>query len=281
MTMDKCYECLLAEKRKIVAGGALTVWEGMKDSGAGLKVLKWLKASGSAEGGEYFRQMDGKFFNVFAPFAAAQGLQEVLWHDFTALCSATNPNPRVIGQALLHLIHAELGGPNSLDGGISSLTRAYSILESFPHIRRAIIQPGARLLSHDCTINAQLYTKPTLENFTALKDIIIRVIVRHNSHIAYLDLHHPNSPSPKKALELINGLPENSSCMAPKKFISLGLDTAKYLLKRKQFREARRVLRLLSNSFPDQNLARDNGSELRHARSEASNLELLQGLNLA
>lgn len=279
MTMEKCHLCLLAEKKSIIGSSAPTVWEGMRDSGAGLKVLKWLRASGLAEEGEYMKH--DMFFSVLAQFAVAEGLQEPIRHDFMRLCSSSYLVPRIPGLALVRIIEAELESHSHLDGGISALTQVFPALQS--STRRAILEPGTRLLSHRCTVLSQSYPKPSPDNFSALESMIPRVFISHQMHSAHLALHHPTSPSPRKALSLIKGLPHDNpyvkSSSRSKRFIGLGLDTAKHLLEHEQFEEARDVLRLLSESFPNQ-LGRDECDRLGHAKSEASSIEWLQGLSL-
>jgi hypothetical protein len=69
--------CLLATKRYIIASSVLHIQDGMKESGAGLKVLKWLVSSGISNDVSFL--MDRQFTEVLMMFMVAEGLQEAIW----------------------------------------------------------------------------------------------------------------------------------------------------------------------------------------------------------
>lgn len=66
--------CLLATKKQIVASSVLNIRDGMKASGAGLKVLNWMKASGLDNNLDFLQNPE--FPKILLEFMVAEGLQE-------------------------------------------------------------------------------------------------------------------------------------------------------------------------------------------------------------
>lgn len=279
MTMDKCLNCLLAERKLILRSASPTVWEGMRDSGAGLKVLRWLKASGRTQ---YLA--DSKLFGVLAEFVAAEGLQEAVWADFAKLsASLDSKSTMAAGNALLHMVQAEIKGPNALDAGISALLRASSILQnSADSTQQLVLRPSTRMLAYHATVLSQTYAKPKPSRHADLMGIVNKTLKAKKLLIAHLYLHHPTTPKPQAALDFFKDMPKNvgksSQGYPAKPVVGLGLDTARYLLEHERVEEARAIMDVLQSSFPHQ-LGIDDNQRLRHAKSEAWNLELLQGLS--
>lgn len=284
MTIEICHNCLVAEK-KLATESALSpkARSGLEDSGAGLKVLKWLRASGLAEDGKYLTYSGG-FSRVFAEFVVSEGLQEAICSDFVKLLSAKGSDAAQIGDRagrfLLHLVEAEMRGPADLDGGISALLRARSLLQQYlPAARRTILRPSTRLISYHCTVLSQKHRKPSASNFAALLQALPQAIKAHELFAAYLNLYHPTQPSPQNALDFFR-LRSKSRYFDARRVINLGLDAAKHLLEHERPAEAREIMDVLQSSFPDKLGIRSN-EELKHAKLEAWNMELLDSLNLA
>lgn len=282
MTIEICHNCLVAEKRLLYQSANPTkTWRGLEDSGAGLKALKWLKASGSAEDGRYLAHSTS-FSHVFIEFAIAEGLQEAIWSDFAKLLSArgidaTSLSDRA-GRFLLHFVQTEMKGSSDLDGGISALLRARSLLQHFTQAtRRTILRPSTRLISYHCTVLSQAHRKPSASNFAALLEVLPEAIGSHELLAAHLNLYHPTQPSPEYALKYFRQ--RSRTAYFNDKVISLGLDAAKHLLDKERTTEAREIMDLLQSSLPS-NSGIQNNQEAKLADSESWNMALLDGLNL-
>lgn len=145
MTIDHAALCLVAKRNEIIQSSVLSVQEGMKESGAGRKVLRWLWASGIANDNKFL--MHAKFSKILMEFIVAENLQEVAWtwirralvtsdahhmHDSISLAKAR----REKSWPLFSLIRAEASSFNGLDSAYMALSRAAGYLKDISAVEK-------------------------------------------------------------------------------------------------------------------------------------------------
>lgn len=301
MTTTYAKACLQAKKSQINRSSISNIRDGMKKSGAGLKVLKWLLASGTTNNIEFLD--DAAFAKILMEYMVAEDLQEAAWkwikislerHPALAFLSGpelAQARLKVVGPLVL-LVRAEAENKlKSLDSAYIALSRAAGYLHglSTPEMTNVLGVPGWFLFKTSIQSRG---TRPApgdacFESFLSLVPV---TTLRPGRQIAYLNLIHPTRPSPEKALEYFESVSMNSPIGLVNKSkahlevrnisIQLGLDTASVLLELHRYSEARWVLEVLRTAFPQQ-LGIEEMKQLKQAKAEASSLELLEGLCLA
>jgi hypothetical protein len=279
----------------------------MRESGAGLKVLRWLVSSGIANNNDFLRDLH--FAAIFMEYVVAEELQEAAWkwikrafEDYPLLSKLSIPERKIarlyMARPLMCLIKAEATGPASLDAAYMCLSRAAGYLKGIPanEMVRLIGLPGL-FLSHQ-TIMSQgtLYNAPhhspasesAYDSFVALVPVIS--IRRFDYHLAHLTLLHPTRPNADPALAFLKKLePSETEYATPlvklsspheRRVIQLGLDAAKFLLERERFNDAQWVMQYLRTHY-SRHLGFAQREQLEQAKAEASSLQLLEGLSLA
>jgi hypothetical protein len=285
--MDTRYarSCLMKEREKIVQSPVLNIRDGMKESGAGLKVLKWLISSGTANNNEFLK--DTGFSNLLMQFMVAEGLQEVAW---VWIKRALEGRPAItilearrdVSLPLISLLKAETAWMDvSLDNAYLCLSRAAGYFKSASVIEmRVFLNYPGKALAKATLFGAH---KPSSEsNFESFLRLVPAIFVGSDYYLAHLNVLHPTKPTPDFALDYLSKnrdvnmlLRRNDSAQ-----IHLCLDTAKLLLETKRYGEAHWVMDLLRSKYPKQ-LGVEESGQLEQARAEASSLKLLEGLSLA
>jgi hypothetical protein len=77
MNISHAKACLKAKKEKIIRSPVLSVRAGMEESGAGMKVIRWLISSGTSVDNQFLTDQD--FATLLMEFMVAEGLQEQAW----------------------------------------------------------------------------------------------------------------------------------------------------------------------------------------------------------
>ncbi|KAH7403451.1 hypothetical protein BKA64DRAFT_450425 [Cadophora sp. MPI-SDFR-AT-0126] len=302
MTTSYAKACLAAKKVQIVRSSVLNVRDGMKDSGAGLKVLKWLVSSGTTNNTEFLK--DVAFVKIMMEYMVAEGLQEAAWkwvkkslEKLPKLCLLSGEDfaraqKEVVGPLLL-LVRAEAadsGSPISLDAAYMALSRAAGYLGGLSNseVAKILGPPGWFLIR--ASVMPQSSRPPPSENafesFLSLIPVITKSPARYFAHLSLL---HPTNPSPDLALDHIRSIVRKSGQKSPRSKpatesdhhnIQLGLDTANFLLQHHRYTEANEVMEFLRSHYPKQ-LGIKEMRQLEQAKAEASSLELLERLGLA
>ncbi|PMD14538.1 hypothetical protein NA56DRAFT_372306 [Hyaloscypha hepaticicola] len=288
------YACLRKEREKIVKSHVLNIRDGMKESGAGLKVLKWLVSSGTANNNEFLKHTG--FSELLMQFMVAEGLQEVAWVWIKrAIEGRTDINNTEVearlsvGRPLIFLMKAESAWTGvSLDTAYLCLTRAAGYFKSAPvrEMRSFLNMPGT-FLAKATFFGAH---GPSSEaNFESFLSLVPAVFKDSDYCFAHLNVLHPTKPTPDFALDYLSKhmdvnmeLPKTirAEAMQNHSRIHLCLDTARLLLETKRYGEAHWVMDLLRSKYPRQ-LGVEEDGQLKQARAEASTLRLLEGLSLA
>jgi hypothetical protein len=297
MTIDNAMACLEAEKIAILKSSALTIGEGMRDSGAGAKVLKWLNATGIAENTAFLH--NHRFVSILFQFMVAEGLDSHIWkwlqQEFKAVsglkeADLSYTDLKAVSYPLFHLIKAETADFASLDTAYASFDRAVQWLSGLPiKGQRAILSPSGRFLCHESTAPESRLRrpKPSANQYSKFIDTVPVFAANNSIYIANLRLHHPTKADAKavysflkshtSTVKKLSKTMENTQS-AGWQTINMGLEAAQLLVEQDKIVEARWIMNFLRETFP-----RQLGDEYERqlANSEDSSLELLQGLSLA
>jgi hypothetical protein len=301
MNTNYARACLNAKKREIVQSSVLNVRDGMRDSRAGLKVLKWLISSGTANDIDFLKN-EG-FAEILMEYMVAEGLQEAAWawikKAFEGIPHYCTKDPYFIRQEarrdivrpLMLLVRAEATGPVSMDAAYMILSRAAGYLNgmSVEKVRLGIGPPGC-FLSHQATMLSSERPMATESNFESFIGLVPTMTIDTEYHFAHLNLLHPSTPTAELALAYLQKMESKQSSSAVEQYlrngprdhnlIQLSLDTAKFLLERDRFADAEWVMGYLRSNYPKQ-LGLEQRRQLEQAKAEASSLQLLEGLSLA
>lgn len=301
MDLKLARHCLSREKNRIIQSSVLSVQQGMKESGAGLKVLRWLVASGLTEDNTFLENR--QFAEVFMEFIVAEELQEIAWkwikrafEEFPRYATLTNVSEKQLVRRdlvtpLMDLIKAEAHASNNLDSAYLCLSRAAGYLKGKTSSQMMVILgPPGNFLSHLTNITPPDLQPPSESAFDSFLGLIPVISKNTEYHFAHLNLRHPSRPSAESALSYLKKLDSLPTLQDPKLMVSrappqrnlieLGLNTAKFLLEKERFDDADWVMKYLQSRFPEQ-LGVQGRKTLERAKAEASSLQLLEGLNFA
>lgn len=286
--------CLTAEKGRITESAVPNVRIGMKESGAGLRVLKWLIASGTTNDLGFLK--DDAFTKILMEFIVAESLQEYAWawikKSFKSIpglsllpMAERKAASRNITRPLAYLISAEALNNTSLDDALLCMSRATGYLQGFPSKEmRMILGPPGRFLigkMNDPQSQRLLVSETSFESFLSLLPVISKYTA---FYLAQLSLLHPTRPTADPALAYIqNDGPlkhAKGSERKDKPQIMLCLDTADFLFKNSLYSDAEFVMQFIQENY-QRPLGMTQDREVEQAKAEASTMQLLQGLGLA
>jgi hypothetical protein len=292
MNLNSARACLNAKKHEIIQSPAPTIREGMKESGAGLKVLKWLISSGTANNNDFLK--DARFAQILMEYLVAEELQEVCWkwiqRGFQAIpqyFATADPvrhkeiRREIVGP-LYFLIRAEASGDVSLDSAYICMSRAVGYLAGYPAVRMRdlLSHPGWFLVHETTRLHSQRppSTPSAFDSFFSLVPILSK---EPAYQLAHLSLLHPSRPSADLAFVFLQNLEPDFSLrhVRDHNYIQMGLDTAKALLESGRYKHAEWVMEFLRERYSQQ-LGISSREQLEQAKAEASSLQLLEGLSL-
>ena len=301
MSTRYAYTCLAGVKRDIIQSSVLDIRDGMKDSGAGLKVLKWLVSSGMANDNEFLKHR--AFADLLIQFLVAEGLQEATWTWIKRALEGRPNIDKLEGPArlearqdtirpLISLLRAETMGPIvSLDNAYLCLSRAAGYFKSSSILNmRPFLGPPGLFLAHRTIFSS--HTTPSESSFESFLGLIPVISKDSDYYLAHLNVLHPTRPTPDLAMNYLSKHMDSASeslqkidgisvAMQSRSRIQFCLDTAKLLLETERFGEAHWVMDLLRSNYPRQLGVKEENRQLEQARAEASSLELLERLSLA
>jgi hypothetical protein len=301
MDLKLARHCLAREKNRIIQSSVLSVQQGMKESGAGLKVLKWLVASGLTGDNAFLKNQ--QFADVLMEFIVAEELQEMAWswikrafEDLPRYATLSDVSEKQqarkdLVRPLMHLVKAEAHASINLDSAYLVLSRAAGYLKGMTSSQMMVILgPPGNFLSHSTSIAPPDLQPPSESAFDSFLSLIPVISKDTEYHFAHLNLRHPSRPSADSALSYLKKMdtlqitqdPELVTSRTPtqRNIIELGLNTAKFLLEKECFDDADWVMKYLQSHFPEQ-LGVQGRNTLKRAKAEASSLQLLEGLNFA
>ena len=295
MSLNYARACLNAKKHQIIQSPVPTIREGMKESGAGLKVLKWLASSGMANDNNFLK--DARFAQTLMEYLVAEGLQEVCWkwirrgfqafpgyfatYGYGDSTRHKELRKEIVGP-LVHLIRAEASGDVSLDAAYICMSRAVGYLSGCPagRLRDLLSAPGWFLVNESIKIHSERppATPTAFDSFFSLIPVLSK---DPEYQLAHLSLLHPSEPSADLALAFLRALNPDASLRHVKdhSYIKLGLDAAKALLENGRYGDAEWIMEFLRGNYSRQ-LGITGREQLEQAKAEATSLQLLDGLSL-
>lgn len=296
MNVNYAKALLKADKRAIVASHVPNVRDGMKESGAGLKVLKWLKSSGTSNDLSFLQ--DEAFGGILIEYLVAEGLEEAVWtwikksfEGIPFLSSLEAPlwkhARREIVTPLMTLIKAKSTGHGSLDSAYMCLSRAAGYLKGMPTAMMInILGPPGHFLAVEALSTHSTRAASNASDFGSFISLLPVIFAEGKSleyYTARFSLIHPSQPSVDLSLEFLKTIGLEPCRPAFKRgYIQLGLDSANYLLEKDRVKEALWVMDVLRVNFPKQlGVFAEQKKQLEEAKAEASVMELLEGLSLA
>ncbi|KAI5868201.1 hypothetical protein GGS23DRAFT_544505 [Durotheca rogersii] len=279
MTSRRAAGFLTAVRSRIAASDSGTapdsnIRQRMAASGAALRVVQWLRASGQEHNLDFI--YDFTLIRTLVPFMYAEGLEEVVWAWVARGATRVDVWDDTVasGRALSFLLYAlmlqtsepRLGGqiPRiSLDASYSAMARATKVLH-FPENKQGMVslrRPWA-FLSWASTVDAWDRPKPSAPLFDAFVDIGRPFGVPLD--MAHLQLHHPLHPSHSAAVEYMHAnanmsfddeiATANLPKQARRRLVCLALDTVDRLKEAGDTTEVSWVERFLTRICEDLNL---------------------------
>lgn len=234
------------------------------DTGAGLKVVQWLRSSGLDHNLEFLH--NPILIKHLAPFLYAEAMEEVVWTWLSRLGTriVASPEDKETHQAIANLMpfvikldESKLGATRALDDSYSAFLRMHQTLESKNrHMERVVKNSWARL-SWTSTVDATQRPKPSVPLFEMFTDI--GRSWGKQLDIAHLELHHPTSPDHTSAVSYLHDdgkiasvakqVNQAKSDRLSRRMVSLGADTVQRLNQVGQREEASWVNELMSRTF--------------------------------
>jgi hypothetical protein len=300
MKLEYAASCLRAKRRLITQSSVLSVRESMKESGAGLSVLKWLSATGQMKNGAFLQ--DRAFTTSLIEFLVAEDKQEVVWTWIEASFSRISPNvPLVKNKSEIELSVQLLGslvraqamlGSVSLDMAYSSLARAKRCLEELGCPLHPVLSRVGCFLSHQSTVDVASHPPPSAASYDSFLGLVSAFTRYDALHLAHLHLHHPTSPDASFALKFLRDVEKkiaNSAAhghvyknISEWRIISIGLDASRLLLETERYTDAKWAMDFLQTNFSKElGFSNRRQHDFDQAKAEAESLELLHSLNLA
>ncbi|KAI1137820.1 hypothetical protein F5Y05DRAFT_62987 [Hypoxylon sp. FL0543] len=228
----------LAKVRSQIAGeSADEIRQGMADSGAGLRVVQWLRASGLENDLHLLAESGAVLFAHLIPFMYAEGLEEVVWSWVAHLSRRNESVEAKKGHhiALMGLLNAIMkqkntsytGEKTSLDGAYEAVVRANEILPKENEIASNTFKKVWSHMSWISTVCASERPKPSAPSFDAFVDV--GRPLRMQLDMAHLDLHHPLTPDHSAAVQFMHHNVVRPNGLHPsvaRRLVCLALDTA-------------------------------------------------------
>ncbi|RYC57631.1 hypothetical protein CHU98_g8583 [Xylaria longipes] len=243
----------------------------MGASGAGLRVLRWLRASGQESDLKFLA--NPALLRLLVSFLYTEGLQEVPWTWLAQLAARATElefeetpgkaNAQILSKLMFAIIkeNSESSSQSlmSLDGSYAALAKASGMLPRENRAATAAVKIIWGKLSWASTVNSLDRPKPSatlFENFVEIGRPLNLPL-----ELAHLDLHHPTTPTHSAAIEYLRLRPrivEDLSHMWPRaqqRVLCLVSDAAERLKQTGQVAEAPWIERLKSTICERLNLA--------------------------
>ncbi|KAI0889338.1 uncharacterized protein GGS22DRAFT_153667 [Annulohypoxylon maeteangense] len=271
MTPRRAAGFLSKVRTQIKAENPDTEQEAMAKSGAGLRVVQWMRTSGLESNMQSFSNVP-LFWNLI-PFMYAEGFEELVWTWVARLGSQNEPGncEGITATALYRLLQAinrlkgegvMSSGTHSLDDAYKAMLYAYDILQpeknriAFGSYRMAWVS-----LALSSTLLVSRYPKPSAPIFDAFVDV--GRSLEAPMHIAHLELHHPLKPNHSAAVQFMHQKADHAAQIGNspfyrKQFVCLALDTADRLKEVGDVEEVSWIERLLTKLGNDLNSSISN-----------------------
>lgn len=258
MTVTRAHGFLLRVLQDLRQASTLSLQDGMRESGAGLLVVQWLRTSGEERQLSFLQQ--SRFTYDLMPFMVAEKLDELAWSWFQRL--AAGEGPKGAGATLLNALVMAKSDAIELDAAYASIVKGDMVLRKEAASVTDLIFPWSRL-ARITTFYPHLHKAPAADLFDSFVDVGYSLAKPYiKSYQAHLALHHPTQPSPDLAVRFLSDsliwqrlLPQrlaawrsDPSIKSPsvpalvQQLYLLSLDTAKLLRELGEAQEAKRIM---------------------------------------
>ncbi|EPE36688.1 hypothetical protein GLAREA_08851 [Glarea lozoyensis ATCC 20868] len=272
----------------------------LKNSGAGLKVLQWLRSSGLSNGLEFLE--NDRFTRILMRFLVAEGLGDMAWAWVakSLTISSSQPTPSIpenrLRIPLQFLIRAQVRLEMGITEACTLLRKASSLLRSlsFPRPLQDHIIYSARdsIIWNYLKYHSRM-SPATEESYDILYSSLPNKPNDQKYFIfkAHLHLLHPTKPTAQPAMDILSTWQPSSEIrgnmtdeqLKKERFIiiNLGLDLTNFLLTHDRIDEADWVMEYLSSNFPSAlGVSKKLTQKRADATSEISSLDLLGALDM-
>ncbi|KAI0111697.1 hypothetical protein F4814DRAFT_363638 [Daldinia grandis] len=237
MTPQRAAGFLAKVRSQIKSESADDIRRDMAASGAGLRVVQWLRASG-LENDLQFNSYS-TLFAALIPFMYAEGLEEVAWTWVARLsiCDKTDDVKKLHISTLSALLFAIVnqtsytysGVKTSLDPSYEAIIRASDILPKQNEVAFKSFRKAWAGLSWISTVCASERPKPSAPLFDSFVEI--GRPWKMPLDMAHLELHHPLVPNHYAAVQFLHNNFDSTNLhpSTRRRLVCLALDTANRL----------------------------------------------------
>ncbi|PQE12371.1 Proteasome subunit beta type-1 protein [Rutstroemia sp. NJR-2017a BVV2] len=291
MTLKHAAACLRAERQRLASLHPVDLTQGLKNSGAGLKVVRWLNASGTSNDNSFLDEPLFAF-NLFE-FMQAEGLEDVFWvwidRDIDGFLKSVVSRD-VVARRISSLFGHKKIATRSFDDAVTILQRFATKIQNLDarKQRSLLFSPGQQLydqLSHSHPIALSSVSLGAFEAFRR----ILRTIYLHDIEYCSLDIYHPTQPSADECLKRLRLPPTTLPVSGPRKaaypqrIINISLTAAKILFEQERVDDARWIMEYLRTNYPEEVGLKQSSVEhrIQKAHEEESSIQLLESLSIA
>ncbi|ESZ94744.1 hypothetical protein SBOR_4856 [Sclerotinia borealis F-4128] len=294
MTLKYAKAILIAKKKQLKSSHE-TLEEGIRKSGAGIKILKWLKSSGLNQNTDFLLQ-DQRFGVLLFEFMRAEGYEDIFWewinkaiHD----TSATKAELQGLAQLVSKVVEQTTKLDASLNTSISILFRVSDMAKDlrFETVRSLLINPGQHIFQLIVKGTRQVREATSLESFRIFQQIL-PIFSIHDVDLHILDIYSPYQRSADRFLEFFRKRPslmesETEDLRTPfehneaKKMVSISLMAAHVLLEQNRVNDATWIMERLRTDYPKLLGVEADIQERKGEFDEASSIQILESLSIA
>ncbi|KAK3486107.1 uncharacterized protein B0T23DRAFT_325765 [Neurospora hispaniola] len=255
MNIQRALGFLLAVQNDIQLSAAVSVTQSMKESGAGLLVLRWLRSSGEERSLSFLGNRT--FTRLLLRYMVAEGVDELAWSWFQRLLNEPalttgNPERAAYPAILLDSLIMAKSQAIELDEAYTSMLRGKEVIDNTSASTQHLVQAWRKLCWQTTgqSYKHQIPPASLFESFVAVHDKLPKPLPMS---VAHLTLYHPTNPSSKLALEylkndhvwnvkLSNCKSDNPESRFITSLASLTLDTIQNLMQTGRFTEAQKLM---------------------------------------
>lgn len=271
MNIQRALGFLLAVHRDIQLSAAVSVTQSMKDSGAGLLVLRWLRSSGEERSLDFLANRT--FTRLLLRYMVAEGVDELAWSWFQRLLNEPalttgSPERAAYPAVLLDSLIMAKSQAIELDEAYTSMLRGKEVIDDTSSSTEHLVNAWRRLCWHT---TGQSYKHQTPQKASLFDDFVTihdKLPKPFPMAVAHLTLYHPTNPSPDLALEYLGNeyiwntrLPNYDTDKAQSasknyvtKLASLTLDTIQNLMQSGRFGEAQNLMERFRTHLAPKNI---------------------------
>ena len=201
MTIPRAHGFLLKIKENIQQSAAPSIRKGMGESGAGILVLKWLRASGQERNLSFID--NHSFTQLLLRFMVAEGVDDLAWVWMERLASLESANLCTTPASMLlaALVRSKYVDTVDLDGAYKLMLQGDTLFRK-NDIPPSHLMNAWKALAWETTGRSWRHALPDQRTYEAFLHILAPCLPL-KMHYAHLELYHPNKPSSEGAIEYL------------------------------------------------------------------------------